>query len=339
MIVHYVGPVGSGKTYMSVLQAIKAIEEGRDVATINLHFKRPKLEQLLVDRGMSRTRAHDAVMRIRHIVNEEQFRSLRGTRDRWIDLFVDEASTWFPAHKTYDSFMDQTAVAMSRHNKVHLHIISQFRGQIHPDIRNHAEEVWRCYGLKFAPVPQVLALVNTFRNMFGKEEIPCLFMYVRGIASDGQQSFDMVKAVRANKRRIGLSPNIAAVYATDEHLSNPVADRMGRKARLELQRQILSGTYQPSLACPTCHGVREVDMCFMLEQVSDEPSFAQVLRPSTRDRIQSRDYLGEAGTEPCRQCVDEDGISQGYFYPSDHPEILNAKQNAHMFVKDFSRSR
>lgn len=344
MIVHYVGPVGSGKTYMAVLQALASLEAGRDVATINLHFKRAQLEELLVERGMMRSRAHERVMRIRHIVNEEQFQSLKGEKRRWVDCFVDEASTWFPAHKAYDSFLDQTAVAMSRHNYVNLHIISQFRQQIHSDIRNHAEEVWRCYPMRFVPIPQVLAFVNAFRKLRGLEERPCLFMYVRGIASDGNQSFDMVKAVRANKRRVGLSPKIASVYATDEHLSNPVADRMGRRARLELQRQILAGTYLPSSPCPVCHGVREIDMCWMLEEVPAEeefafPSFEKVMRPSTKERIQSPDCLGDAGTLPCTWCVDAEGVPQGYYYPSDHPEILAAKENAHLFVRDFSRAR
>ena len=333
MICHYWGPVGSGKTYLCVLKAIDALEAGKDIATVNFHLKRQKLEDLLVDRGMLRSVAHERVMRIRHVVNEEQFRSLRGSKNRWVDVFIDEASTWFPSHRNYDSFLDQTAVAMSRHNYLHLHVVSQFTRQVHTDIASHAEEVWRCYPMRFAPVPQILALVSLYRVLWGLHPIPILFMYVRGIASDGRQTYDMVKSEKTNKRRIPLNPIIAEVYATDEHLSNPVADRMGRKASLEMQRQILAGTYLPSSPCPQCHGAREVDMVWMLRGLERVKEFA------TRENLSHQDLISEAGTEPCGYCINSEGTPQGYYYPTDHPDIEAANKNAHMFTADYGRQR
>ncbi len=335
MALSYVfGTVGSGKTYDMLCRMTDDMAAGHEVVTINCRLKIPLVKKYLIDRMDVSPYNADVVCGLhRTITTEDEFRRLKGRDGRQVKLYADEAHFWWPSNAHYKlNINDVYSVAMSRKQHVDVHMVSQRYGQVHRDIAGYCHEVWKAMPFTLKPIPQVLALQVKFARLFGLEERPKAFLYMKKTGDVGNETLDIDKAAITNKRVRYLRPQLAALYDTEEVVSSPVLDRIKRESELDYLRDVLFNRVRPSSPCPDCDGTRRCTVGLVYNPVIGLSERVVC----TRGVMTSPWFIRTVGEESCGRC-EVAGSPRGYVYPDDHPDFAEAEKVRGYFTNDGKR--
>jgi hypothetical protein len=316
------GTIGSGKTYRMIAQTLDDLQDGYNVATINLNLRLDNCLKVLTQRGVQIYEARRRLGNIQTVFTSPHFRQLRDVR-----LKVDEAHFWWPQNQYRKiDFEDILTAAMSRKRKVDIHIISQLDKSVNQNIRELAFESWLA-----RPVLVLSDLLKIGRRL-GLPLPPMLFEYIRMESLEGTVQRRKDGSIPAHSKQfLWLNLAIASCYDTLQEVSSPTLDEIRDQSRQSRLLAILKGETRPQALCEVCGGSRELRMVVYPVEVGGsvhlhrEPYNVEVLRRNTF----ARETWGE-----CPAC---DG--RGYWYDPNHPDYAEAERLAEELGRYQGRAR